>query len=368
MPKKKPAIDPAHIETEAILSRLERRIAEEYATASKEIQETIDSYFKRFRAKDEIWRRWVKEGKKTEKEYRNWRYGQMAVGDRWKELKEQIADDMQNTSNIAKSIAFGFMPAVYALNFNYATYQIETGGLVDTSFTLYSRESVERILRDNPELLPAPGKKVSQDIADGLAKRWNRQHVQSVMMQGILQGDSIPDLAKRLRRKVGDSNRAASIRNARTMATGAQNAGRVDAAIRAESLGVKSVQEWSAILDMRTRTDHRLLHGQRREIGEPFVVPEGGHYAGEEIRYPGDIEAAPGLVYNCRCTLLTWPKGFEGETLKSSPHMEGMSFEEWQKAKPKSNRIDLPEKRAAKSWAEYVSEYTEKENGARNNN
>ncbi len=39
-------------------------------------------------------------------------------------------------------------------------------------------------------------------------------------------------------------------------------------------------------------------------------------------------------IRNCRCTLLSWVKGFEGDTVKSSPKMGDMSFEEWQKAKP----------------------------------
>ena len=36
------------------------------------------------------------------------------------------------------------------------------------------------------------------------------------------------------------------------------------------------------------------------------------------------------IAKNCRCTLISWVKGFEGETVKSSPKMGDMSFEEWQ--------------------------------------
>ena len=39
------------------------------------------------------------------------------------------------------------------------------------------------------------------------------------------------------------------------------------------------------------------------------------------------------MIWNCRCTLLAWVKGYEGDTVKSSPKMGDMSFEEWQKAK-----------------------------------
>lgn len=356
MPKKKPTLDPAHIETEAILARLERRIAEEYSQASKEVEKTLKDYLRRFETKDKIWQQWVKDGKKTPGEYIRWRTGQIMAGNRWKHLKQQLAEDLHNANILAKSTAQGYMPEVYALNHNFATYQIETGGLIDTSYTLYSRESVERMLRDDPELLPPPGKKTSERIAAGLDVKWNRQQIQSVMMQGILQGESIPELAKRLR-KVTDSNRKASIRNARTMATGAQNAGRIDAAIRARKMGVDLVQQWEAALDMRTRTDHRLLHGQRREIGEAFVIPAGGDHAGTEIMYPGDPSAAPEQTYNCRCTLLTWVRGYEHEAVKESDGLEGMTFEEWLKAKPVTNRITLPEEKASAIRAAYIAEY-----------
>ena len=50
---------------------------------------------------------------------------------------------------------------------------------------------------------------------------------------------------------------------------------------------------------------------------------------GYELRFPGDPEGPAYLVYNCRCTTLSWVKGFEGDTVKSSPKMGYMSFEEW---------------------------------------
>ena len=64
---------------------------------------------------------------------------------------------------------------------------------------------------------------------------------------------------------------------------------------------------------------------------------------GEEILYPadssGDSYALQGEIWNCRCTLLAWVKGFEGDTVKSSPKMGGMSFEEWQHANEPKKKI-----------------------------
>lgn len=58
-----------------------------------------------------------------------------------------------------------------------------------------------------------------------------------------------------------------------------------------------------------------------------------------EIMWPGNEKCGSStvlqsMIWNCRCTLRAWVKGYEGETVKSSPPgMEGLSFEEWQGTK-----------------------------------
>jgi SPP1 gp7 family putative phage head morphogenesis protein len=354
MAVKRPKGDPAHEETERLIADMEKRISKEYAQAEKEVQFKINDYFDRFRLKDQKWQEWVADGKKTAAEYKQWRICQMAVGKRWESMKQTIAEDFAHTDQIARSIVKGYMPEVYATNFNYGTYEVEVGAKVNTSFTLYDRQTVERIMRDNPDLLPAPGKKVSKAIAEGKAVRWNKQLIQSVMTQGILQGESIPKLATRLAKEVGDSDRKAAIRNARTMATGAQNAGRVDSYKRAEDMGIEMEQEWRATLDMRTRHEHRQLDGQRQKVGEPFTVD------GYEILFPGDPSAEGFLVWNCRCTLRGVVAGLEPQARKyrDESALEGLTYDEWKaQKKSESNPITLPEEKGEAIAEKFRREY-----------
>lgn len=351
--------DAGHEATEKIISEMEKKLSKQYAQAEKEVKAKLDDYFRRFEAKDAKWQEWVKNGVKTDKQYKQWRTQQIAQGERWTALKEQLAEDYQNANKIARSTIDGYMPEVYAINHNYGIYQIENGGELATSLTLYDRQTVERLMRDDPELLPPPGKAVSKAISQGRAERWSRQKLQSVMTQGILQGESIPKLATRLAKEVGESNRKAAIRNARTMATNAQNAGRYDSYRRARDKGIALTIEWQATLDQRTRHDHRMLHGQRREVDEPFEVD------GIKILYPAQLKGGSSdipqhMIWNCRCTLLAWVKGFEGETIRKTERMNGMSFEEWLEARPVYNPIDLPEKKAAAIKASYIKEYRRK--------
>jgi uncharacterized protein with gpF-like domain len=176
-----------------------------------------------------------------------------------------------------------------------------------------------------------------------------------------LQGEGVDQIAERLAEKVGDSDMKAAVRNARTMMTTAQNAGRQDALTRAQNIGITNIKVWSATLDGRTRHEHRLLDGQRRKPDEAFEVE------GAKIRYPGDLEAPPHLVWNCRCTLVTQIEGFEydirgEEWLKDGKvryneyyeiedkdkngkiryyrkkELKEMSYDQWKKSKPKYKR------------------------------
>ena len=352
------AQDRGHQLTDKMLTDLEKRLHDEYEKAAKEIQLKLDDYMKRFRTKDKIWQKWVEDGKKTKEEYQQWRIGQMAVGERWEKMKDRIVADEMNANRIAREITNQEMPSIFSLNANYALYQVEHDAKIDTGMTLYNREAVDRILREDPDLLLPPGKKVSQQIKTKKAVRWEKQKIQSVMMQGIIQGESIPTIAARLSEEVATMDFNAAIRNARTMTTNAQNAGRYDAYERLTNNGVELTLEWAATLDNRTRHEHRMMHGQRRDVGEPFVID------GIEIMYPAQTGTFMGVsnipqeyLWNCRCTILAFVKGFEHDTIKTSDKMGGMTFEEWLNAKPESQDIQHQYELGKEFEQSYIRQY-----------
>ena len=350
--------DHGHKLTDEVLADLEKRLHDEYEQAAKETQEKLDKYMKKFTTKDAIWKKSVEAGLKTQEEYDKWRLQAIAAGDRWEKMKERIVADQLHVNQIAREIMDREMPGIFELNANFALYQVEHDAQIDTSLTLYNREAVDRILRDDPEMLLPPGRRVSQQIQAGKAQRWERQKVQSVMTQGILQGESIPKLASRLASAVADSDYKAAVRNARTMATNAQNAGRYDAYNRLTNNGVELTLEWAATLDNRTRHEHRLMHGQRRNVGEPFEV------SGVKIMYPAQTGSFMGisnlpqeLLWNCRCTLLAFVKGYEHDTIKHSDKMGKMTFEEWLEAKPKPQNILHQKNLGEQIEGSYIKQY-----------
>lgn len=284
--------DPAHIATDAEIAKIEKLITKEYKKAHKQITEKCDDYFARFAAKDAKWQEWVSAGTKTEKEYKEWRKGQMMVGKRWEDLRDTLAEDYTNAAKIAQSIAKGHAPEVYAINHNYATFEVEKGSLLDTSYTLYSRESVEYMYKGKPKMYHTYGKAVAKEIKEGKQHAWDRRRITSVLTQAILQGESIPNITKRLEAVTAGDHKAA-IRNARTMMTGVQNAGRIDAYNRALDMGIPVQKQWLATLDGRTRHWHRELDGVIVDNDKPFNNEFGN------IMFPGDPEADAANVYNC---------------------------------------------------------------------
>ena len=343
--------DAGYEETEKLLKALEIRISKEYKQASEEAQKKLDDYLRRFETKDKLKKKALDAKLISKHDYTEWRKQQIMVQERWTALRDELAEDYHNANKIAKSITKGYMPEVYAINHNYGTYQVERDAGVNTSYTLYNAEAVERLMKDNPQLLPDPGKRVTERIANGLDVRWNRQQIQSVMMQSILLGDSIPEIAHRLAFKVGDSNHKAAIRNARTMTTGAQNAGRLDSYKRAEKMGVEMEgQMWIATLDERTRHSHRNLDGEIQPIGHEFS---------NGCRYPGDPFGAPQEVWNCRCSTRAIVEGLESKShaTRDLSATDSGDYEEWKKGHSKPNPIDLPEKKARAIKQSYINEY-----------
>jgi SPP1 gp7 family putative phage head morphogenesis protein len=211
--------------------------------------------------------------------------------------------------------------------------------------------------RDNPKLYHDQGKDNAAKLAKGEIKAWNKRKVQSVITQGILQGESIPQLTKRLERVTGGAH-AAAIRNARTMMTGTQNAGRIDAMDRAKDMGIPVRKQWLATLDTRTRIWHRELDGKIEDIDKPFENSVG------KIMFPGDPDADGANIYCCRCTLLSAIKGFEIDAsdinLRHNKNLKGMTYEQWKNEKKStSNPITLPEEKAEAIKGSYARQYRE---------
>ena len=149
--------DLGHTLTDKKLRDLERRIAQLYAQAGRELQETIDAYFEQFAKRDEEMKALigtVQNGKEwTEADYKQWRLAQIGRGERYQALRERIAQRMTNANAVAISYINDETPGIYSLNRNYAAYTIEqVAGNV--GFDLWDEQTARRLIVEQPELMP----------------------------------------------------------------------------------------------------------------------------------------------------------------------------------------------------------------------
>lgn len=289
--------DIAHSMNDKELEKMERHLSAIYARAEKELTEKAEKYFKRFEELDAKKLELVEAGKMTEREYRRWRRNKMMTGKHWATLKEQAAQELLQANRTAQEYINGCLPSVYTLNYN-RTAEGVSEAVQGYSFELVDASTVKNLATSDKTLLPYKYVDGKKDV------RWNTAKVNSEVLQGILQGDSIPHLAKRLQ-NVTEMNRTSAIRNARTTVTSAENKGRMDMLHDAAEKGVITHKVWMAAIDARTREAHRLLDGQEQDIDEPFDSILG------PIMYPGDVDADPANVYQCRCSLTYKVIGFK---------------------------------------------------------
>ena len=288
--------DKAHLLTDEKLEEMEKRLSAIYSTAQKDIQKKADEYFSKFKKADAEKRKLVKAGKLTEEEYKTWRQGKIMYGKRFTAMKEDIAKQLLNVNQTATAYINGELPEVYALNYNALAETVD--GVGGYSFTLVDADTVRHLATTDTSLLPFRELDPAKDIP------WNMKKVNSQVLQGVVQGESIPDIAKRIM-NVQEMNKDAAIRSARTIVTGAENKGRMDSYRRAQQDGIILEKEWIATSDARTRDWHNELDGQTRPIDKPFENAIG------KIMFPGDASADGANVYNCRCSMASVVKGFK---------------------------------------------------------
>ena len=122
--------DIGHELTEELLLGIEERVKEEYQKALADAEKKLAAWLKKFEAEDKKQKELLKDGKITEKDYKDWAFRQKMMGKEWEKLRDAIAHDFHNATNIAIGIARSEMPEVYALNLNYGTFTIENGNII----------------------------------------------------------------------------------------------------------------------------------------------------------------------------------------------------------------------------------------------
>jgi HK97 family phage portal protein len=153
-------------------------------------------------------------------------------------------------------------------------------------------------------------------VADMLASRANQlagqvtqttyDSIVAQLVDGVADGESIEQLAERIRGVFSHADAVRAERIARTEVISAYNAATTRGA-EALPRDVVIAREWIATRDSRVRDSHAAADGQVQLVGLPFTV------SGRAASYPGDPSLPASETVNCRCAVaLLTPEDFAG--------------------------------------------------------
>lgn len=315
--------DPAHEWTDERLRDLERAMRDEYSQAAEEMRDRLDRALRAYSSEKAQREKAMDSTEEAMKAHEEWLRMQAIQQTRMGSMVDQLADAAVNANARAMDMVRDAVPTIYSENANRAAFDVDRAVGYDTDFALVDESTVRALIGSGVTNSPILREVRVPKVSRPKDYQWNRQKFTSAVTQGILQGESIPDIVKRTRSIFG-MNRAAAFRAARTATTSAECAGRVSSYRRAERLGIDLMQEWMATVDPRTRPSHVALDGERVEVGGSWQSEHG------PIRYPGDPQAHPSEVYNCRCTLVAAVSGIDqSAAARFSRLPDGMTYEGW---------------------------------------
>lgn len=247
-------IDEAHKWTDDEIARIEHELKIQYSEATAEMILKQEKWLKEYEIEKARYDKDLKAGRITEKQYKAFMRDSAMQREWYNAMIDSLTDGAVHADVRAMDTVNNATPRIYAENYNYMGYQVENGLKIDTRFTLVSESTVRHLIKDNPDLLPQKEIDLHKDTI------WNKQKFASAILQGIIQGESIPQMASRIQ-SVMQMNERAAYRNARTAATAAQNAGRLQSLLRMKAKGIDVKKGWKATRDHRTRSSHRKEDG-----------------------------------------------------------------------------------------------------------
>lgn len=301
--------DPGTQATDQAVAKLEKELKKIYGDASKEMQKQLQDFLDEHNAEIKQLEMEFINGTISAEEHKKL----LAMKMKQRMLKENI-DQLTGVTLNANQKALAMINkeqlGVFAENASWQSFQISKAANLNLMFSIYDESTVKKLIMDKPELLP---RKVVNGKKD---KAWNRKQIAGAVTRAVIQGESIPKLAKRIAEETGETNMKAMTRYARTAMTAAQNSGRQEMLERAKGMGIKAKKVWMATLDSRTRDSHAALDGEAVETDKKFS---------NGLMYPGDPNGPPGEVYNCRCTLVYEYEGFPHDPVAD----QRLMYDEW---------------------------------------
>lgn len=329
--------DDARQYTDAELYEIEKELERIYKRSQKELMEEWDKYMKDISVTlGALWLAYQNapdDATRTQalKDYQDAVQNKTLRNQWYRKMVENTTRRLAHVNQIAADYVNGRIPDIYYVNYQQAAQELFASGYdipqMQTAWDIRSEQTMQNLAMGNIDL---PTRKVNT-VKDMV---WNMRQINSTVLQGVLMGESIRDITKRLM-PIVNNNEKSAVRAARTMVTGAENKGRQDSYNDLESEGAVLNKVWIATPDARVRDWHLSMDGQEVGIHDKFTDGNG-----DKLDYPGDAKAPGRTVWNCRCTMRSQILGFRRSdgTIQPLKRHEHNGLHQQQIAQEKANR------------------------------
>lgn len=241
--------------------------------------------------------------------------------------------------------------------YNSVYYSLESGYNLDLNFSFLDEKYLEKLVE-----IPVSGKTFSTRTKY-YSKQLANQTTQA-LIRGISNGYGFGQIALELK-TISDANYWQSMRIMRTESGRVRGITTQQAYEETQNKGVDLKKQWMATEDGRTRSDHRVLDGQVREVDEDFEI------SGHKAKGPHLFGVAEEDI-NCRCTTVTVVNGIAPKLKREGESFYQKKYDDWLKEQNKKatqiakknefSKVKLDEfEKACDKW---YNEITDKEKEA----
>ena len=244
-------------------------------------------------------------------------------------IVNNIAKEIANSGKTAAQLIEGARLDVFGASYQGTLEAINKQIGFNVNYAVHDRNQLAAILSGENQPFTKVGARevyvrTQRDIAGGYVREraYGKlgedkvivQRLQNTLTQAVLNGESIPKIATRIK-AVAETSRRQAVTIARTETTRVVNQGRMTGFTQArDQHGIQMKKRWISTPDARTRPDHLQLDGETAELDEPFS---------NGLMQPGDVNGPPEQVVNCRCVTVGVLAGFD-EDVK----LEGAKYED----------------------------------------
>lgn len=256
-----------------------------------------------------------------------------------KERLEAIRNQMDRKINVLeqdqKSSIWSFLRLQGDTAYNSLFYDFEMSNKIPLAFSMLTDKQINVIINT-----PVASRRLSTRLAGNATKM--KKNLNRVLVHGFGKGLSTQKMARQIA-DIGGAEYRRAMNIVRTESGRVTGVTTQQSQQHAKEIGLRVQKKWVSTLDGKTRTNHRELDGQVREIDERFTI-------GRRSALQPHMFGVASEDCNCRCFAITIILGYEPDLRRDNESHEVMDYEsynDWLAAKKAA-----AEAKAAKEAAE----------------